>query len=136
LQWFLWQLGAQPALGLVCRKELFIKAYDTIDWNAARNQCASEDLYYPHGFFQDSLWWLLYKAENIFNGPLRFLRSKALQEVLKLVAYEDENTRFIDIGPVNKVINMMCRWFDDPEGDAFKRRALLHLHRMCQIRQC
>jgi cycloartenol synthase len=102
---------------------LFTKPYETIDWNAARNQCASEDLYYPHGFFQNSLWWVLYKAENLFQGPLQFLRRKALQEVMKLVAYEDENTRFINIGPVNKVINMLCRWFANPEGEAFKRYA-------------
>ncbi len=26
--------------------------YSKIDWNAARNQCAKEDLYYPHPLFQ------------------------------------------------------------------------------------
>ncbi len=28
------------------------------------------------------------------------------------------------IGPVNKTINMLACWFEDPDGDAFKRRAL------------
>lgn len=29
------------------REELFTQAYSSIDWNAARSQCAKEDLYYP-----------------------------------------------------------------------------------------
>ena len=38
-----------------------------------------------------------------------------------LSAAQDENTRYVCIGPVNKVINMLCCWFEDPESDAFKR---------------
>ena len=30
------------------------------------------------------------------------------------IHYEDENTRYVDIGPVNKVINMLCCWLEDP----------------------
>lgn len=36
-------------------------------------------------------------------------------------AAQDENTRYVCIGPVNKVINMLCCWFEDPGSDAFKR---------------
>lgn len=37
----------------VCfREELYPKPYDKIDWNAARNQIAKEDLYYPHPMIQ------------------------------------------------------------------------------------
>ena len=35
--------------------------------------------------------------------------------------HQDENTRYVCIGPVNKVINMLCCWFEDPASDAFKR---------------
>jgi cycloartenol synthase len=34
------------------RKELYPVPYDSIDWNAARNQVAKEDLYYPHPLIQ------------------------------------------------------------------------------------
>ena len=34
---------------------------------------------------------------------------------------QDENTRYIDIGPVNKVLNMLACWLEDPEGPAFKK---------------
>mmetsp|Transcript_57764 Transcript_57764/g.183055 ORF Transcript_57764/g.183055 Transcript_57764/m.183055 type:complete len:537 (+) Transcript_57764:344-1954(+) len=101
--------------------ELYTKPYDEIDWNAARNECAREDLYYPHPLLQDAVWWGLYKAEALFTGPLKWLRTRALAEVMEHVHYEDEQTRYIDIGPVNKVINMLCCWFEDPGGPAFLR---------------
>lgn len=34
------------------RTELYVRPYDSIDWNAARNQCAKQDLYYPHPLLQ------------------------------------------------------------------------------------
>ena len=86
------------------REELYPFPYHSIDWNAARNACAKEDLYYPHPWVQDMLWWGLYKiGEPLLNGPLHFVRKAACAEVMKHVHYEDENTRYIDIGPVNKV---------------------------------
>ena len=36
---------------------------------------------------------------------------------------QDENTRYVCIGPVNKAINMLCCWFEDPDSEAFKRCA-------------
>lgn len=36
-------------------------------------------------------------------------------------AVQDENTRYVCIGPVNKVINMLCCWLEDPNSEAFKR---------------
>ena len=135
--------------------------YGSIDWNAARNQIAKEDLYYPHPMvqvrpgsaleepseackckyteaiphkcahahtckacahahthtirhaytrahwgpkhrLQDVLWWVLYKAEALLDKSK--VRDLALAEIMKHIHYEDENTRYVDIGPVNKVI--------------------------------
>jgi len=106
------------------REELYTQDYGTIDWNRARNQIAKEDLYYPHPLVQDVLWWALYKMEPYLVGSR--LRKKALAEAMKHIHYEDENTRYVDIGPVNKVINMLCCWFEDPDGESFKR----HLPRL------
>lgn len=50
-----------------------------------------------------------------------WLRDMGLAETMKLMKYEDESTNYIDIGPVNKVINMLCCWLDDPEGEPFRR---------------
>ena len=37
------------------------------------------------------------------------------------VCTQDENTRYVDIGPVNKVLNALACWFENPDSEAFKR---------------
>ena len=44
--------GELTPLVMSLREELYTKDYANIDWNAARNQCAKEDLYYPHPWYQ------------------------------------------------------------------------------------
>nr|BBE49396.1 cycloartenol synthase [Polystichum fibrilloso-paleaceum (nom. illeg.)] len=107
---------------LSLREELYNILYKDIDWNKARNECAKEDLYYPHSMIQDVLWATLHKVVEpaLMHWPGSSLRSKALATVMKHVHYEDENTRYICIGPVNKVLNMLCCWVEDPNSDAFK----------------
>ncbi|XP_019264151.1 PREDICTED: cycloartenol Synthase-like isoform X2 [Nicotiana attenuata] len=113
---------------LSLRKELFTVPYHEIDWNKARNECAKEDLYYPHPLVQDILWASLHKVVEpiLMHWPGKRLREKALRTVMEHIHYEDENTRYICIGPVNKILNMLCCWVEDPNSEAFK----LHLPRI------
>lgn len=113
---------------LALRKELFDQSYDQIDWNQARSRCAKEDLYYPHPLVQDILWASLHKVVEpiLMHWPGSKLREKAVDTAMQHVHYEDENTRYICIGPVNKVLNMLCCWVEDPNSEAFK----LHLPRI------
>ena len=113
------------ALTAALREELYPMPYESINWDAARNLCAKEDLYYTHPLVQDLVWWALTKTEKVLLGSR--LRRKALAECMKHIHYEDENTRYIDIGPVNKILNMLCCWFEDPGSEAF-RRHLPRLH--------
>ncbi|KAH8481431.1 hypothetical protein H0E87_029055, partial [Populus deltoides] len=87
-----------------------------------------EDLYYPHPLVQDALWALLDKAAEpvLMHWPGKKLREQALHTAMEHMHYEDENTRYICIGPVNKVLNMLCCWVEDPNSEAFK----LHLPRI------
>lgn len=64
-----------------------------------------EDLYYPHPLIQDILWGTLHKVVEPFlmNWPGKKLREKSLCTAMEHIHYEDENTRYICIGPVNKV---------------------------------
>ncbi|GER29961.1 cycloartenol Synthase [Striga asiatica] len=94
------------------RKELFTVPYHEIDWNKARNECAKEDLYYPHPVVQDILWASLHKVVEpiMLNWPGKKLRERALNTVMEHIHYEDENTRYICIGPVNKGYNGSQLW--------------------------
>nr|WRO65030.1 cucurbitadienol synthase [Neoalsomitra integrifoliola] len=113
---------------LSLRKELYAVPYHEIDWNKSRNTCAKEDLYYPHPKMQDILWASIHHVyEPLFTRwPGKRLREKALHAAMQHIHYEDENTRYICLGPVNKVLNMLCCWVDDPHSEAFK----LHLQRI------
>lgn len=121
-------VGPITPIVLSLRKEIFNVPYHEIDWNQARNLCAKEDLYYPHPLIQDVLWGTLHKVVEPFlmNWPGKKLREKSLRTVMEHIHYEDENTRYICIGPVNKVLNMLCCWVEDPNSEAFK----LHLPRL------
>nr|UTE10696.1 cycloartenol synthase [Calotropis procera] len=113
---------------LSLRRELYTEPYHEIDWNKARNQCAKEDLYYPHPLIQDILWASLnnFMEPAMMHWPGKKLRESALRTVMEHIHYEDENTRYICIGPVNKVLNMLCCWVEDPNSEAFK----LHIPRV------
>lgn len=103
-------VGPITLIVLSLRKELFTVPYHDIYWNHAHNLCAKEDLYYSHPLVQDFLWATLHKfVEPVFmNWPGKKLREKAIKNAIEHIHYKDENTRYICIGPVNKVLNMLC----------------------------
>ncbi|CAL0335335.1 unnamed protein product [Lupinus luteus] len=117
-------VGPITPLILKLREELFTEEYEKVNWKKARHQCAKEDLYYPHPLIQDLIWDSLY----IFTEPLltrwpfnKLVREKALQVTMKHIHYEDETSRYITIGCVEKVLCMLACWAEDPNGDAFKK---------------
>lgn len=108
-----------------------------------------EDLYYPHPVIQDIIWATIDKIVEpiLMRWPGKKLREKALSRVMEHIHYEDENTRYVCIGSVNKVsssfvkfvpmdcicslrllretsilqaLNMLCCWVEDSNSDAFK----------------
>ncbi|WJX86412.1 Beta-amyrin synthase [Trifolium repens] len=100
-----------------------------VNWKKARHQCAKEDLYYPHPLIKDLIWDSL----NMFAEPLltrwplnKLVREKALKVTMKHIHYEDENSRYITVGCVEKVLCMLACWVEDQNGDAFKK----HLARL------
>ncbi|XVF27025.1 hypothetical protein REPUB_Repub14bG0071000 [Reevesia pubescens] len=64
-----------------------------------------EDLHDPHTLPQILLWDSLYMfSEPLFNcWPFTKLREKALKVTMDLIPYEDESSRYITIGCVEKV---------------------------------
>ena len=84
---------------------IFLMLLVPVDFDICLYNYWQEDLYYPHPLVQDILWASLHKVLKPILGhwPGNKLREKALCTVMQHVHYEDENTRYICIGPVNKV---------------------------------
>ncbi|CAL0326204.1 unnamed protein product [Lupinus luteus] len=117
-------VGPITPLILQLREELYTQPYEKTNWKKARHQCAKEDLYYPHPLLQDLIWDSLY----ILTEPLltrwpfnKLVRERALQITMNHIHYEDENSRYITNGIMEKILCMLCCWVEDPNGVAFKK---------------
>ncbi|XP_010245746.1 PREDICTED: beta-amyrin synthase-like [Nelumbo nucifera] len=115
-------VGPITPLVLQLREELHTQPYNEIKWSRTRHICAKEDLYYPHPFIQDMLWDSLYFLIEplLTRWPFNKLREMALKTTMKHIHYEDENSRYITTGCIEKVLHMLACWVEDPNGDAFK----------------
>lgn len=70
-------------------------------------RCAKSDLYYPHPWVQDVLWWGLYQAEGLLLGSR--LRKAACAEVMRHVHYEVRMpARLRNVTPVAHPGNASC----------------------------
>lgn len=94
------------------RQELYLEKYDTIDWNAYRQTCADIDTYSPLNPFLQIAQDILAVYERILPSVpfLKSLRQKALNFVIDYIHAEDIQTNYIDIGPVNKSLNMFSTY--------------------------
>jgi lanosterol synthase len=97
------------------RRELYPVPYEGIHWPSARNNISKWDLYSPHT--------TVLKACNIVLGLYervapKWLRGRALKEVFEQITMEDENTFYLDVGPVNKAMNMVAVWVERGEESA------------------
>jgi squalene/oxidosqualene cyclase-like protein len=96
------------------RKELYVQNYNKIDWDAFRQKCAPIDEYSPLNpimkVAQDFLSY--YEKWLPKNSFLKRLRQKGLEFAIDYIHAEDKQTNFIDIGPVNKALNMMSVFVD------------------------
>ncbi|KAM6555120.1 hypothetical protein CsatB_015882 [Cannabis sativa] len=117
-------VGPITPLILQLREELYTQPYNQINWKNARHQCSKEDLYYPPHWIQNFLWDSLYLCTEplLSRWPLKkIIREQALQVTMKHIHYEDENSRYITIGCVEKVLCMLACWVEDPNGMYFKK---------------
>lgn len=89
--------------------QLYCKPYDSIQWDSTRNLVAEMDNYSPIPKFMTFAQSCLSFYENwtVFR-PFRDLARKAgLKFCLEYMNAEDLQTNYIDIGPVNKALNMV-----------------------------
>ncbi|KAJ6363959.1 hypothetical protein OIU76_028985 [Salix suchowensis] len=105
------------------REELYIEPYGEVDWTTARNSCLKKDLYTPHSLTETVLSSVLYYLVEPLSTlwPFSKLREKALARAMRLIRYEDEHTGYLTHAAVEKSLNMIANWAEDPTQDALKR---------------
>lgn len=101
------------------RTEIYTEPYANIKWSRYRFAIHEKDSYVKPS-------WLLKKMYGILNvfekNPVRKWRKKALSFLEDYIHAEDEHTNYINIGPVNQVINSLAVWhFSGKKSEAFKR---------------
>ena len=119
-------IGPSTRLTQQLRDELYLQPYESIDFASHRNSISPFDNYHPKT-------WIL----NFINLLLVFiwipllrttsLVRKAEAWAWRLVQYEDNNTDYADLGPVNAPMNTLCCYIEEgPESYSFER----HLDRL------
>jgi len=111
---------AETDLVRALRRELYTTDYDKIDWAAQKNNISSLDMYNPHTLLLKAINGSLGIYEKIHS---KWLRDKAIDFTFDQIRYEDEQTKYIDIGPVNKVVNMLCVWDREGKSPNFYKHA-------------
>ncbi|XP_074268298.1 beta-amyrin synthase-like isoform X2 [Silene latifolia] len=117
-------VGPITPLIMQLREELFDEPFEQIKWKNVRHLCAPEDLYYPHPLIQNVMWDTLYICTEplLTRWPFnKLVRERALQVTMNHIHYEDENSRYITLGCVEKVLCMLACWVEDPNGICFKK---------------
>ena len=100
---------------------MYTQNFYSIDWPAQRNNICEVDLYAPHHPIMDILNKILGVYELCSIPPLRRI---GMDYSYKLICMEDENTSYQDLGPVNKMMNLVVRAIvDGPESDAYRLHA-------------
>ena len=116
---------------LSLRQELYNEDYNTINWDNYRQTCAEIDEYSPLNpvmkIAQDFCSY--YEAVLPYLPPLQWLRKYALEFVIDYIHEEDQQTNYIDIGPVNKALNMLSVWVASG-GDNQNEQFLKHIPRV------
>lgn len=89
------------------RTELYVEEYEKIVWSKARNACAKEDLFRVASPILNLMNFLTNTYEKF---AFKSFRKKALDFIMDYIHDEDKQSSYINIGPVNQVINSLCIW--------------------------
>jgi lanosterol synthase len=97
----------ENALLLSLREEIYNQDFSTIDWPKQRNALCEKDRYTtPSGVLK----WMNFFTNHYETFACSWLRNKAINYILRYLNAEDEQTNYINIGPVNQAINSISIW--------------------------
>lgn len=103
------------------RDELYTKPYSSITFAAHRNTISPADNYHPKSAFLSTINWLLV---NVWNP---YCRTESLVQyaedwAFQLICWEDNNTDYANLGPVNAPMNFLaCYIHDGPDSYSVQR---------------
>ncbi len=99
--------ASENELILSLRTELYNEDFASINWPEQRNAVCEKDCYTTPS---PVLKWMNFFANNYEKFKGSWLRKRVTDYILKYLNAEDEQTNYINIGPVNKAINSICIW--------------------------
>ncbi|GAX17250.1 cycloartenol synthase [Fistulifera solaris] len=113
------------------RQELYIQPYESIDWIKTRHMVAPMDNYSPISKLMETAQNLLarYETWTVFQPLKNLVRPRGIKFCAEYMAAEDLQTNFIDIGPVNKVLNMISA-YDVANGNLEDHNVKRHIARV------
>ncbi|KAF8302797.1 putative lanosterol synthase [Trypanosoma cruzi] len=107
-----WAPEPHPLLEAL-RQELYTEPYDQIQWDQHQSNICNLDCYTPLSSTYKLVAVLLKLYEK---WHIKSLRRHALEVAWSHVAYDDEDTKFICLGPVNKALDMLLTWIREGEN--------------------
>ena len=89
------------------RNELYVQPYSAISFASHRNSIYHKDNYHPKSTLLNTVNYFLV---NVYNPILRTnaLKKRAEDWAYQLIQWEDENTLFANLGPVNAPMNTVA----------------------------
>lgn len=100
------------------RAELYPEGYANVNWSEARDSVSPNDRAAPRSAVLELSMQALLAFER--KAPAR-LRKRALRAVLDQIRYEDQNTGYLCIGPISKLLHTLVWHFEQPRGLEFQR---------------
>jgi squalene/oxidosqualene cyclase-like protein len=98
---------AESELVHAIRKEIYTTPYNQINWTKAKDEVNALDVYHK----ASSILNVFNAFANFYErSPIQRWRKKALDFVSTYIDAEDEQTNYINIGPVNQVVNSIAVW--------------------------
>jgi len=117
---FTYPKAASDPLIKELHQELYVQDYNHIPWGSHRQTVSVLDEYDPVGKLMRFIQSILAVYEKYC--PWKIGRAWALKFAFEYIEAEDRQTNYIDIGPVNKALNMLCVWVErGSDSEEFKR---------------
>lgn len=124
-QRFVYPQAEEDPLIASLRTELYCQEYASIGWAATRELVAEIDNYSPvHPLMKLANAALGFYEHHAPAALRQWVRARGSRFAIEYIGAEDLQTNFIDIGPVNKVLNMLSRYVEagcTQHTDAFRR---------------